>query len=528
MDTAVAAPPAAAPAAAAPSTPAPAAAAPVSSPAAPVVDAAKPTPEVGSPEFFAEALEKVPTEEPAAEAAKPEGEKPAVGEVKPAVEETTEAKAAREAAAAETPEAKATREAAEAEAAKKAAEPPPNQQEIDLGESIAPAELLSKIDAAPDAVKEWFNDPANPLKETLTTMARRAAIADPILREIPDAETAQRLVQTGAEYEAFDTAFDTIASPKDAVGWWQKMYQSQMTKDEQGNPVPHPAFTQLEVAITEANLGWMVDQAKQGQWHPRLTSLFHDSLDAKLAEVKKAIAAGQDVETNEDAALAIEALQRSSPRPNNKPPELTPEQKKAQEQINKDRAEIDGRKATEFKATVDNAFSTVTKDVDSAMADQFIPAIEKAGLVDKEFDHAVVDIATALEAELEKHPLYVQRKAQLKAAIAKNPSEQNIAALKKHELTYRNMKIGKVTKEVLRAAAKGPMARQEAKHEKVAAQVDASRAEPRGTSAAAPAVQAKGTSLAESQALWDAMPEAQRPKMDFIDYHMNRIMGAKK
>lgn len=527
MPAEVAAPPAAAPVAAGP---APAVSAPVSSPAAPAAAEAKPAPEVGSTEFFAEALEKVPTEEPAAEAAKPEVEKPAAGEVKPAVEETPEAKAEREkkeAAAAETPEAKATREAAEAEAAKKAAEPPPNQQEIDLGESIAPADLLSKIDAAPDAVKEWFNDPANPLKETLTTMARRAAIADPILREIPDVETAQQLIQTGAEYEAFDTAFDTIASPKDAVGWWQKMYQSQMGKDEQGNPVPHPAFTQLEVAITEANLGYMVEQAKQGQWHPRLQNLFHDTLEAKLAEVKKAIAAGQDVETNEDAALAIEALQRSSPRPNNKPPELTADQKKAQEQINKDRAEIDNKKAVEFKATVENAFSTVTKDVDSAMADQFIPAIEKAGLVDKDFDHAVVDIATALEAELEKHPLYTQRKAQLTAAIKRDPSEKNIAALKKHELTYRNMKIGKVTKEVLRAAAKGPMARQEVKQEKVAAQVEASKAEPKGTSAAAPAAPVKGTSIADSQAAWEADPKNAGTTMP-MEFHFNRIMGAKK
>jgi hypothetical protein len=460
-------------------------------------------------------MEKVPTEEPAAaEAAKPEGDvKPAEGEVKPAVEET--------------PEAKAAREAAEAEAAKKAAEPPPNQQEIDLGESIAPAELLESIDKAPDPVKEWFNDPANPLKDTLTNMARRAAIADPILREIPDVETAQRLVQTGAEYDAFDTAFDTIANPKDAVGWWQKMYQSQMTKDAQGNPVPHQAFTQLEVAITEANLNYMVEQAKQGQWHPRLSNLFHDALDAKLAEVKKAIAAGQDVETNEDAALAIEALQRSSPRPNNKTPELTPDQKKAQEQINRDRAELDKNKQTEIKAAVDNAFATVTSEVDNAIYDQFAPALEKAGLTDTEFAHAASDIAQKLAAELEAHPYYGQRKAQLTAAIQKNPSKENIAALKKHELTYQNMKVGKVVKEVLRAAAKGPLARQEAKQEKIAAQVEASRAEPKGASIAAPAVQAKGNSIADSQAAWDADPKNAGTQMP-MEFHFNRIMAVKK
>lgn len=517
MEAVVTAPPAAAPVTAAP---APAAvSAPVSSPAVPVADT-KPAPEVGSTEFFAEAMEKVPTEEPAVEAAKPEGEVKPAAEVKPAVEETPEAKAAREAAAAETPEAKATREAAEAEAAK----PPANQQEIDLGESIAPAELLSKIDTAPDPVKEWFNDPANPLKETLTTMARRAAIADPILREIPDVETAQRLVQTGAEFEAFDTSFDSVATPKDAVGWWQKMYQAQMGKDDQGNPVPHPAFTQLEVGITEANLNYMLETAKAGQWHPRLEALFHDSLDIKLDQVKKAIAAGQNTQENEDALLAIESLKQASPRPNNKPVELTAEQKKAQEQINRERAELDAGKATERKQAIETAFSTVTSEVDNAIYDQFAPALEKAGLNENDFAHAASDIAQKLAAELEAHPYYSQRKAQLTAAIQKNPSKENIAALKKHELTYQNMKVGKVTTEVLRAAAKGPMARQQAKQEKVAAQVEASRTEPRGTSAAAPAVQANGANKEQIRAEWEA---AGQPG-DFTDYYFNRLMPAKK
>jgi curved DNA-binding protein CbpA len=185
---------------------------------------------------------------------------------------------------------------------------------------------------------------------------------------------------------------------------------------------------------------------------------------------------------------------------------------------------LDAGKATERKQAIETAFSTVTSEVDNAIYDQFAPALEKAGLNENDFAHAASDIAQKLAAELEAHPYYSQRKAQLTAAIQKNPSKENIAALKRHELTYQNMKVGKVTTEVLRAAAKGPMARQQAKQEKVAAQVDASRAEPRGTSAAAPAVQANGASKEQIRAEWEA---AGQPG-DFTDYYFNRLMPAKK
>jgi hypothetical protein len=472
-------------------------------------------------------MDKVPTEEPAAEAAKPaEGEvKPAVAETAPA--ETPEAKAAREALAAETPEQKTVREAAEAEAKRLAAEPPPNQAEIDLGESIAPAALLESIDKAPDAVKEWFNNPENPLKETLTTMARRAAIADPILREIPDVETAQRLVQTGAEYDAFDSSFDQIAKPEDALAWFRTMYNAQATKDAAGKIIAaHPAFQHIERSLVDSNLKYLTEQAKTGVWHPVLTNLFHDAMEAKLDGLKKAIAAGQDSEENQDALVALETLQRVSPRPSNKPPELTPEQKKAQEQINRERTELDTNKANERKVTIDTAFATVTKDVDNSMADQFVPVLDKAGLTDFAFEQAVLQIGTRLEAELDKHQYYKGRKEQLKAAINRDPSEANVKALKKHELTYRNMKIGRITKEVLREASAGPIKAQEDKQKKVAAQVEASKTEPRGTSAAAPTVQATGNTLAASQALWDADPKNAGIPMD-MTWHFNRIMGKK-
>lgn len=521
MDTAVAAPPAAAPAAAAPSSPA--AAAPVSTPAAAPATETKVAPEVGSAEFFSDAMAKVPTEEaPATEEVKVDpAAQPAV------VEETAEQKAAKEALAAETPEAKLDREAKEAEAARIAAQPPANQAEIDLGESIAPAALLESIDGAPDAVKEWFNDPANPLKDTLTNMARRAAVADPILRQIPDVETAERLVQTGAEYEAFDNSLDQIADTKSAMDWWQKMTLAQASKGPDGKLTMHPAFRQLERTIVDANMRNLVAAAKAGTWHPAFSNMFHDALDVRLEAAKKALAAGQDTDDNQDTVVAIENLQRVNPRPDNKPAELTEGQKKAQAQIDRDQAAIRDGQVKAHTEKVTTAFASVIKDVDTSIADSFVPALDKAGLTDFQFEQAVESIAKAVDEEVAKHPYYSQRKAQLTAAIQKDPSGTNITALKKHELTYRNMKLGPIVKAVLRKATEAPLAKQRDKQDKEAKQAVVSKAEPRGTSSAVPPVQVKGNTIADSQTLWEADPKNQGAVMP-MEFHFNRIMTAKK
>lgn len=518
-DIAVAAPPAAAAAAAAAAAPtaAPVAAAPV---AATPAAASPATPEPGSPEFFTEALKNVPAEETQVDVEQPDATK--------ADEETPERKVAREAAAAnQTPEEKAAAEAAAAEAARIAAEPPANQAEIDLGESIAPAALLESIDKAPDAVKDWWNDPANPLKDTLTAMARRAAIADPILREIPDLETAQQVIKTSAAYEQFDNGFNEISTPQSAQGFWEKLWNDFATKDDKGNVTgAHPAFNSLERAIFDANAGALTKHAKEtGNWSKPLANILHDGLDAAYEAAKK----DPNNADNGDLIAAIDAIREIRPRPSNKPVELTPEQKEAQARIDRDRAAIDSRTAGERKATIDKAFTTVAEEVDSAMVDQFLPALDKAGLSDFEHENAVVAIDKALKAELEKNDLYTTRKTQLTAAIKKDPSAKNVEALKKHELKYSNMKIGRITKEVLAKATAGTMKRQGNKEVKRADQIDRSRTEPRGTSSATAAAAAGSNvnSLEASQAEWEKMPGNAGTQMD-MQFHFSRIMGKKK
>lgn len=516
-DTVVAAPPAAAPAAAAPAaaTPAPAAAPAAAAPAA----AAPATPEPGSPEFFTEALKNVP-EEGAENAEQPDATT--------AAEETPEQKAAKEAAAAnQTPEQKAAAEAKAAEEARIAAEPPPNQAEIDLGESIAPAALLESFDKAPDAVKEWWNDPANPLKDTLTAMARRAAIADPILREIPDLETAQQVIKTSAAYEQFDGGFNEIADTKTAQGFWEKLWTDFATKDDKGNITgAHPAFNNLERAIFDANAGALTKHAKEtGNWSKPLANILHDGLDAAYEAAKK----DPNNSDNGDLMAAIEAIREIRPRPSDKPVELTPEQKEAQARIDRDRAAIDSRTAGERQATIEKAFSTVTAEVDDAMVDQFLPLLDKAGLSDFEHENAVVAIDKALKAELEKNDLYTTRKAQLTAAIKKDPSAKNIAELKKHELKYSNMKIGRITKEVLAKATAGTMKRQSDKEAKRTEQIDRSKTEPRGTSSATTAATGDSNvnSIEASQAEWEKIAGNAGTVVP-MDFHFNRIMGKKK
>lgn len=524
-DTAVAAPPAAAAPAAA-STPASssatsAAASSSSSAAASATTpaAAPATPEPGSPEFFTEALKNV-AEEGTADVDQPGATN--------ADEETPEQKAAKEAAAAnQTPEEKRAAEAKAAEDARIAAEPPANQAEIDLGESIAPAALLESFDKAPDAVKEWWNDPTNPLKDTLTAMARRAAIADPILREIPDVETAQQVIKTSAAYEQFDNGFNEISTPQSAQGFWEKLWTDFAVKDDKGNITgAHPAFNNLERAIFDANAGALTKHAKEsGTWSKPLANLLHDGLDAAYEAAKK----DPNNADNSDMIAAIEAIREIRPRPSNKPVELTQEQKEAQTRIDRDRAALDSTKATERAATVDKAFATITSEVDDAMVDQFLPVLDKAGLSDFEHENAVIAIDKALKAELGKNDLYTTRKTQLTAAIKKDPSAKNVEALKKHELKYSNMKIGRITKEVLAKATAGTMKRQGDKETKRNEQIDRSKTEPRGTSSATTAA-ASGSnvgSLEASQAEWEKIPGNAGSQMD-MQFHFNRIMGKKK
>jgi hypothetical protein len=266
-----------------------------------------------------------------------------------------------------------------------------------------------------------------------------------------------------------------------------------------------------------------------------LANAFYDVLDIKLADAKKAIAAGQNVEANEDIVFSIENLQRVSPKPNNKPPELTPEQKKAQEGIDREKGELAKSRAAAHTEKVTTSLSTLNTEVDDAIADQFVPALDKAGLTEFEFEQAVIQIGKALDLALEGiptdpksgHPYYKETKKQLTAAIERDPSVANIKALKAHELKYRNMKVGPIVKDVLRKATEGPLKRQGERQAKEKAAADASKAEPRGASSAAPAISVKGTGIADSQAAWDADPKNAGLEMP-TEWHFARIMGGKK
>jgi hypothetical protein len=340
------------------------------------------------------------------------------------------------------------------------------------------AESATPVEAASDAAKET--------PEAAAETSPAAAETNPVLYEVPDAETAQEVVQTSAKYAKFVAGLDQIATEEDAFNFWDGLWKDFAVRDDKGNITgAHPAFGQLDLAIFNANAGALTKAAQEtGNLHPILANLVHDGLDAVYAAAKK----NPNSDDNADLIIAIDVLREIRPRPSNKGSAMTPEQKAAQ-----------SRTANEHKTAIATALSTVETEVAEAMVDQFFPMLEKAGLSEFTEEGVVTEIEKALKASLSKSPHYVQRKEQLTAAIRKNPTEENIAALKKHELAYGKMKIRRIAEEVLSKAS------------------SSGTTEPAGSA----------DSIADSQAAWNADPKNAGTTMP-LELHFNRIMGKAK
>ncbi|HLJ90510.1 MAG TPA: hypothetical protein VKZ53_27120 [Candidatus Angelobacter sp.] len=501
-------------------------------------------PETGSPEFFTEALRSAASEAERAgetEAGLLPGGGAASGDAAESAASSVASVSSDSVAEGEangSAEARAAKQTGAAEEAENAreAQPPkegddrrsatlPNQTEIDLGESVSPQGLLEALGKAPDAVRQWWDDPANPLKETLTAMARRAAVADPILREIPDAETAREVVQTSANFHRFDDRFHQVGNVETAQKFWESLWNDFALRDGQGNVTgAHPAFAQLERAIFDANANALAKAAKEsGFLHPSLENLVHDGLDAVYAQAKR-----DPQGENAHLIAAIDTLRELRPRPSLQGPELTDAQKAAQAKIDWERAQLDAERAEGQRQRAASALDTLDREVTDSLVDQFVPVLDKAGLSEFEYDNAVAAIDQALKAELQKNPLYAQRRAQLVQAILRSPSKETLAALKKHELTYANMKIGRITKEVLARATAGTLKRQAERQELRERQLERSRTEPRGTSTAwAPSLGGQGKSMADWQAEWEKLPGNAGSRMD-PDWYFQRLMNQKR
>lgn len=486
----------AAPAAAAATTAAPSTAAPVTT--------STETPVVGSAEFFESAIAETTTEAEALST-----------EVKPPVDETAAAVVPDPAAPAETPEQKTARETAVAAEATKAKEPAVNQQEIDLGVSIAPDALLKTFDSAPDVVKAWMNEPAQAeFKNTLVEMSKRAAIADPILRLIPDAETAQEVVGTSAKFHEFDDAFLQIAKPEDAQNFWTKMYEDFAIVGADGKKQMNPVFSHIERSILDTNINRALQISKEsGQLHPYLSNVVHQALDLIFEQAGK-----EPTEDNKFLQAAITEFRNARPNVQPKAPELTPEQKTKQAELDRREAEA----ATRDTKTREADFTKFSGDVDRTVAQsafkQFAPHLKELSPFEK--TNAAREIGVRVLAELNKHEFYKNGKARLVAALKKSPTQENAQALQAHEIKYQNMKLGPIVSQVLKEATKGTIKRTTELLDKTEEQKEASKSEPSGagTGVAKPAAGSYEDSRAQAQAAWDAIPGNKGTKMDEAFY----------
>lgn len=500
---AVASPPAAAaPAAPAPAPAAPAAAAPTPTPT-PVPDA--PAQGESLTDYFHKALEEVRTAPE--EGAKPaEGDKPAAGEP------------AKEPAAAAPAPGEGEKPAADP-AAPAAAEPKP-AVELDLGEGIAPSKLSEIIKAAPQAVQDWFNDPANAdTKNAMYAMAKRSEKAREILDIVPDVKTAQRLNTTFEKFHDFDTTFSSVANTETARGAWSKLWQDFATQGPDGQLKAHPAFLHLERAITQANMDAVLDvAAKSGKVHPLLGGIVGKTLDVFEAQAQK------DPAANGELLGAIEVLREviNKTAPSQRPVELTPEQKQLQAELDARKQAADSHDAQQREANVKAAGERVNTTVSESAVDQILPILEKANLSELEHQNAVSEVGKRLESWLQKQPVYRTEKARLEAELKANPSKEAEQALTEYVISWQQLKLGQITTEVMRDVTAGRVRRNGDKETKLAAQVDASKGEPAGAgiAAAAPKQMSEAEWEAEDKKAW----EASNKKVDFLTFTFDRAM----
>lgn len=502
--------PAATPAAAAPA----AAPAPVATPAA--APAAVPTPAAATPakvpdskpadksltSYFADALEEVRQE---------------TGTADTAAEVTAAAEAAPAPAAAAVAEPEPKPAEAAAEPDKPAAAAVPAAVDLDLGESISPSKLSEIFKAAPAAVQEWINDPANAdMKNAMYAMAKRSDKAREILDVIPDKKTADQMVQVFDKFEDFDTGFEAVSNVESGTEFWRKVYEDFAITGADGKKQAHPAFGHLERAITKANMDYVVEMAERsGKIHPVLGDIFNRVLGVVEKQAK--------TDDNGELLAAISAIRETNGPAFSQPQvELTEGQKKKDAELRERETAVNSRDRAALETKVTSAKDTANQTAASSAVDQILPLLEKSNLSQLEHKNAVQEIGARLEEALKAMPVYTRTKSRLEAAIAKNPSEEAQRALAEHIISWQNMKLGQIATEVIRDVTAGRVKRSGDKQEKIAAQVDASKTEPAGAGSGAAAPQ----QLTEQQ--WEAEDRKEWEKTDkrvpFLTFTMDRAL----
>lgn len=456
-DTVVAPPPAAAPAApAAPAstpTPAPSTPAAPSVPSAPTTSQPAETTERSLEQRISEGWDKAKasvstesTEEPAADttpAAPPAEPAPAVVAppeeiTAPAGEPTTEDKT----------------------------EPAAEMPEIDFGEPTTPQDFAAAIKG--DAATEKFFNEHPELKQSVFAALRRDSENRALREIIPDVETAKVMSSMASTFKTIDDGFLQATTPEGATDFLKMWVSEAMITDEQGKPVIENGVYKL---------------------HPSLTYVFDHIYNNKNSVLRQQA----EKEGNEQLLAALDVIKDatspSSSALDNVPPELKPHAdalKQREQALDNERKAESARQreqyAQQHQQSVDRAEESATTSIKGQLKDPFT----RAGLTEFERSAAGLKIAELIDQKLENNTAFKMKE---ESVLKQAPGEARERAHSALILQYASAYLGPIAAQVIREAKGGTLNRQADRANKVAAQTDASKTEPRGTSIKVPGAQ---------------------------------------
>lgn len=269
----------------------------------------------------------------------------------------------------------------------------------------------------------------------------------------PDVQSARYAAETSATFRQLDDLFLNATTPEGTGRFLQKWAEMSVLADEQGRPVLengvpklHPAFSGLLDNIRNNELRFLRSQAeKQG--------------DQELVAALDIIA-----ERNAPAAAAHD--------------ELPPHLRATAEQIQAREAELNRRQMQHQQAEQAQFDRSVGDDSTNQINALIEPALQKAALTDFVRQTAREKIDNAIVESLSRNRFFQARMAELsRYPLTAETRQQRVNLILSHVQAI----AGPIVRQVLSQATAPVVAAHAARNNRITAQVERSRTEPRST-----------------------------------------------
>lgn len=369
---------------------------------------------------------------------------------------------------------------------------------LNLGEEEAPAPDDFAKSLKPE--HQAFFD-ANPeLKGQVFGALRRDAENREIRQLIPDVDTAKVYSKAAGQWQTIDNHFLDAATaekgPETFLNHWVKEAliigdDGKPLLDADGKYQVHPSLPKILDHISNNKLKIYADAVGKSGTLPQEFSPIVDAL-GKVAALKG------DERLQAAVDVIREVMTPSSPAEGEVPDNLKPfvtSLKAKEEALNKRekeaaRRDSEGRETAHFES-IDRAEIAAATLVQG----QLKPLLAKSGLSEKMQGWALRDIGDGLNEALGtktpegnweggSNPIAKVFQSTYDNILRQAPGEAREKALKSHILKYTNEVIGSIYAAVTKDAAKPTLDGQTDRLSKVDGQVNATKTEPRGTSAA--------------------------------------------